>query len=185
LQNRRAKRLKKKSALLGQRPAFPPRVTHTIALWRFCRRASPNGPDAAPLGTVSASPISVSLSSEPKRPRTPSGSKGPIEQRHAFDTPVANDQSVGNEIDSVERERFARRHETSATDFVTQPIARQLVDRRTSPMEALLFVFVDDAGHATFHHIWRPALNQGRSIRKSYRRKWAPKSNRQPSSTSE
>ena len=54
---------RKLSALLGQRPGRPPRVTIMIARWRFWRRASPSGPVSVLLGVPSVSPIGALLPS--------------------------------------------------------------------------------------------------------------------------
>ncbi len=68
---------RKLSALLRHRPGLPPRVTSAIARWRFWRRTWLRFPAAAVLGAASARPISTSLPSGPRWPRTPSPSVKP------------------------------------------------------------------------------------------------------------
>ena len=150
LQHRRTEWLRGTSRhCSGTALARPPRVTQTIALWRFSRRASPSGPAPAAFGIASASPISASLPSAPSRPRTPrssvnAASNSGIPSMRRSPTVSA----AGQNVNALKRERFERSGQTGLLRFLAEPVRGGAIDRGAGPMEALFLEGMDDPANA-------------------------------------
>jgi len=97
-----------------------------------------------------------------------------VEQRHAFDAPIANGERRVHEIDAVDGERLESWRETDPIDLPHQPVGRRAIDIGRRPVKSLLLERVDDRANARLTSGVRPQRRRCDAVHERHRQPFAP-----------